>query len=458
MSDPFCSMTTTSGPRKFEKSHLRHETNPVIREKMFKSRVASWGFTKNISKRDALLAREYIVAYRAKHGGSPTEVVLDGRVIPTEKVQKHLRRLKCSGTLASAELESLATSSSTNIRDGLDNSRSSRNTDCFGGHLSSDETGELDTDNSDDVVVTNRKSRGISISDLIEHSLPEHEKLTAEELSTLYVAILQTDFHLRDPKDGNQPQDNLASQNFRTNKRSSHSFSPRLRIFALDDLPEFRDIGFALHQTNIYYEHLADTRNQHSEECWTLSSRQKTQARDFYARYWVSLTSLDGGKWGTAFNLIDRAHDQVGDIIEEDHPHFLTWMCFVVCYPYKISWILDKLQVVVLDFACEMTRLLLGPQNPRSQIQHCLASSNWKKNICLALLKRIVDIFRQETQDSHLEELKLLAKLFDSVDKIDDNNVEEMLAHWASVSHGIAQVIREDQRTQEMKAKRGRRV
>lgn len=412
---------------------------------MLKGRFHRWAIAKYITKKDSLAALERIMAYRREHGFSPDTVVVRGRTLSAEKVVKHLKRH--SDSVRSLGVQSGSEHSSAPINAGREiDEYSPRSQDRFGEPWPGEAPAEIETEGDEEVGVTNRGSRLMSISALVEQS-PSPQQLASEELSTLYVAILQTDYHLRDQEFDEHNEDQSTGRNQQDQWRGS----PRLPAYTFASPPGMRNFEIALHQTNNYYDGLADIQRQKS---WTLSSRQQTQARDFYARYWVGLGLLDNRKYETAFSLFKRADDHIITIVEENHPHFLPWMCFVACYPFQTSHH-HSLQEQTLRFSRDISTTVLTLNHPMPQIQQQIVDSEYRKDICLALLRRVIEIFRHETQDSHLQELQLLAKLFDEVDKIDEGNVEMILAQWAASSLSIAEIIKEDRRKQMEKEEAG---
>ena len=221
-----------------------------------------------------------------------------------------------------------------------------------------------------------------------------------------------------------------------------------------------RDLEFVLHSSNQVYDQFPNARHSPSSEPPQSSARQQGQAKDFYARHWLALHLLsesgDKTTIAAAFILLHQTNDQVAPMLDGNHPHFLPWIAFVVCYPGKFN-VSRVLQYQTLNFTKTISGLRLSRYDPRRQIQQCLASSNMRKSICLVLLRQVISNFRKEIQRSHLDALDLLARLFDNIEAhgdFDAEVVEETLRRCAESSLSIAKVIEADKETARMKAER----
>src|SRR5437016_4896116 len=118
------------------------------------------------------------------------------------------------------------------------------------------------------------------------------DKLTSEELTSLHIAMLQTDFHYRG-------SDNDAAPGFQDEKVQIQSGEPGASTSAkyvpsqsLSGPQELRDLEFVLYNSNEYYGYFPGVRQNSSNDSFMLSSRQQGQAKDFYARHWLAISLL----------------------------------------------------------------------------------------------------------------------------------------------------------------------
>jgi hypothetical protein len=421
---------------------------------MFKKRFSDWNISKYVRQRDLPLISGQIAAYREEHGKSPIAVSVNGRYVDAAKVARSLkrhriRRRKIFGRSDTSTPSVSTTSSSGTTIDPhekiVSQTEAGTRARYPGGGQASNEIYNC----------ASRLSRRIRIHDLLCDYLEPQEDLTAEELTVLHVAILQTDFHCRDSELSHPSSAKRHLMVTSTQGPNCH-FSTAMcgTNFWIPSQPaELQDLAFVLHESNVYYDFVADRRGRSGVASYLCSPTEKTQARDFYARYWLGLSLVAKADakqrekmYKTAFSLFGQACDQIGLALQEDHPHFLPWVCFLVCYPetWKAVGNLERLQNHTLEFTLKMTEVVDPQNHPRWKIQNRIKATAFRRHICLVLLRKIVAVFRQETQDAHLESLQVLAQLFDHIDQHDHFDaivIEETLQRWGMASKDIANII-----------------
>ena len=273
------------------------------------------------------------------------------------------------------------------------------------------------------------------------------DKLTSEELTSLHIAMLQTDFHYRGSDNDAAPgfqDEKVQTQPRKSGTSASAKYVPSQ---SLSGPQELRDLEFVLYNSNEYYGYFPGVRQNSSKDSFMLSSRQQGQAKDFYARHWLAIRLLSKSSTKmkiAAAELLNEIHNQVGPILFENHPHFLPWISFVVCFPGNSPYSIE-LQNATLNLVSAISGIVLGLNDPRWRIQQCLATSKFRRDICLAMLRQVIAIFRQQIQESHLHTLELLARLFDNIealDNFDESAVEKTLQSWAENSLTIAEIIK----------------
>src|SRR5438045_6470141 len=108
-----------------------------------------------------------------------------------------------------------------------------------------------------------------------------------------------------------------------------------------------------------------------------LSSRQQGQAKDFYARHWLAISLLSKSSQMAAWKLLRETSHQVRPILSENHPHFLPWISFVVCFPGNFPCSI-ALQLTTLNFAFGVSNTILSLNDPRKRIPQSLATSKFR--------------------------------------------------------------------------------
>ena len=397
---------------------------------MYTKRLREWNVVKNIVSHDV---QEYLqrsknpIELTSPDGSSSFK--LRGRMVTKRRLLNHMKRRKITHYAESNEAE-VEEDDSTSTRNAL-----SENTDEHHANLN---------EKADEVPY--QDCEGILEKD--EMSID----LTSEQLTSLSIAMLQTDFHYR----GNDEETPSDSQG-EAEKQVSHPLLALSPAQLLAGPPELCDLAFVLHHSNVAYAQIPNTRNSSSPQPFQLAARQQRQAKDIYARHWLAGSLHTKGVFKKSFELLYQNIDQLEPIVREHHPHFLPWIAFVVCYQGAFKAWKDSLYQHLVKYSLRMSEIVLGPCHPNTQILQRLMTSNFCKSICLVLLRQVISNFRRELQSSHMKSLDLLARLFHTVeanDNLDGDLVEETLRRWAEGSLAIADVIREEKRTARMKAER----
>jgi hypothetical protein len=414
---------------------------------MYKRRFAEWGVFKNIREQDVPRLREDIANYRAEHNASPVELHVNGTVVEADRVKRSLIRHE---------------------RRVRKNSNESRTQDVMGGV----EFEVLSGDSSDDSVVAENCSLQLTpfsdttasdaspeeprcpVVSLTRHQTGVVGDLTSAELTGLSIAVLQADYHLGELRLAGRFMG--ADQAFTT---SAFGFQPvpyvSPTVSTVRPSVEMLDLESILYQSNRYYDSISAKRRKLPSGLHQCSGTEVTQARDFYARHWAGLILGAGARSNLplAWKLLDGVWDQTRHVLRDDHPHFLPWICFVICYPR--DWVssyrdADYLQAKTLGFAQWMTESVGGRDDPRFIIQQKLQRSCHQRDLALILLRQIVNRFLSDTQNNYAEELQVLAQLFRHIDQVahlDAAEIEATLASWAGRSLDLAKVIHEESLT-----------
>lgn len=175
-----------------------------------------------------------------------------------------------------------------------------------------------------------------------------------------------------------------------------------------------------LQQSEVYYDFLADRR------CGCLFSEPESASNlDLYAHYWLGMILINKSQVAVGFQLVDEASEQVGTVIHRHNPHFLTWVYFIVCYPGPG---VETVGSRMLRYTEALVQLRSSSNYPRRIIlEHLSSNSDTSKHLALTLLRRTINVFRQKTRDSHLEELQVLSMFFEYINSnedFDDHKIE----------------------------------
>lgn len=394
---------------------------------MFTQRLREWGVFKNIGSQDVLEYLQQMNAATRRSGEAAASVTIRGRVVSRQRFLNHIRRSKIISQASSNETGSqYANLLDFNSQDGNEISTPCQDID--------PETIAED--------LTDMQPAMIETTPTVHNRTGILNELSSEELTSFHIAVLQTDFHYQQdygsttaPHDGQQVRNQLSS------------LCPSM---SLSGPQELEDLRFVLHNSDMSYARYQSTRNI-SPEAPGLCTRQQSQAKDFYARHWLALNLLSDSRPTESqiigMRLMDKTCEQVKPVLVEDHPHFLTWFAFVVCYQNKSESY--TVQNQTLQFTLDVSQIILDQSDPRVQIQQCLWKSEFRESICLILLRHVISIFRQKIQGAHLKAFELLARLFNSIEPyegLDENSIENTLQIWARSSSSIAAVINEDQK------------
>ena len=398
---------------------------------MYTQRLREWNVAKNISSQDV---REYLQQLKhhpadltALDGSS--SIMLRGRMITERKLLNHVKRRKI---LHEAEPDQANVEEEESVR--TRNASSEGKDECHASLL----------DTMDEVPYQDCEK----ILEKDEASI----ELTSEELTSLSIAILQTAFHYRGDDEDTSPEIQRI-----TEKPVPHPLLALSPSQLLAGPPEMCDLAFILHHSNMVYAQFPNTRNPSSTQPFQLVAKQQSQAKDMYARHWLAGRLTPEYAAHKSTDLLIQNIDQLKPMLLEQHPHFVPWIAFVVCYKgFDRAW--DEIVYEnVVGISLQMSKMLLGPRHPNSQILQRLVTSTFRKSICLVLLRQVISNFRRELQSSHMQYLDLLARLFETIEKcknLDGDLVEETLRRWAESSLAIANVVKEEKRTARMKAER----
>lgn len=394
--------------------------------RMFTQRFREWKVFKNIGSQDVV---EYLQqtnrGTRTTRETTPS-VTLRGRTVTKQRLSNHMRRTKIIPKVSSNEADTL----SEDHFEFNDCTRTEASPLCLNKETEVVKGGPMD------VSVDTQELANVITKD---HDMPD--VLTSEDLASLQIAMLQTDFHCQ-MGEGTCPTIRYKG------KVRDPVISPSPSN-SLSGPQELNDLEYVLYNCDRSYARFLPSKHSPASVPLELSSKQQSQAKDFYARHWLALNLLlepRSEAMRVGFGLMNEVCEQVAPILMGNHPHFLTWFAFVVCYSDRTGG--SKVQERTLKFTLEMSRRTIPQNDPRLLIQQCLAESQFRENICLAMLQCIISIFRQQLQASHLQALDLLARLFDHVeaqDDLDGDVVEETLQRWAQSSLSLAAVIKEDQ-------------
>lgn len=283
-------------------------------------------------------------------------------------------------------------------------------------------------------------------TDAVEERVSRPCEQVNQELDAACVATLQTDYHLveidRAPKqDSNSPVDESPLE---------HKIRGYLIVMhRLSDPQELRELHQVVLETDVYYQWMQNERENSVLRPFECSANEEGRARDFYGRYWIGLLHSvgDSPMFGNA--MLEQAFDQVRASIDEHHPHFLTWICFVICYEgcgIQNGPIDSRVANRALTFAYETSKASMEETDPRLNIQKVLNASTRRRDLALSLLRQVVDKFRAETSAADLDTTQRLGQLFDQIEPSNGQQIEEILQGWANNSRGLAQVIHAERR------------
>ena len=394
---------------------------------MYTQHLREWNVAKNITSQDVL---EYLQGL--KHPADLTfpdgssSIMIRGRMIAKQKLLKHIRRCNALHKTEPKEADFVEENAP----------RTSK--------ASSEDKDEYHTTHSkitDEVPYQDCESTPVTDELSIN--------LTSEELNSLSIAMLQTDFHYQQ-----NDEDTSLDIEGTTKKQFRHPLLAHSPSQLLAGPPELCDLAFILNHSNVAYAQFPDTKCLSSAEPFRLAARQQRQAKDMYARHWLAVELFPKGVHKETSRLLVQNWAQM-PLMLEDHPHFLPWIAFVVCYTGSSGC--QTMSNMGFRRCILLSTEILPENDPRRQILERLMASKFRRSICLVLLRQVISIFRRELQSSHMQSMELLARLFDTIEKcesFDGNVVEETLRRWAEGSLAIADVIREEKRTARMKAER----
>lgn len=282
-----------------------------------------------------------------------------------------------------------------------------------------------------------------SIGD-IEERVSSIQRPAVEELSAACVATLQTDYHLTETESvSKQPATSAVNTSPLDHKIRGYL----IVMHRLRDPQELRELHQVVQETDIYYQWMQSERKNSVLRPFECSANEEGRARDFYGRYWLGLLLSVGDSVMLGHAMLDQAFDQVRASIDEHHPHFLTWVCFVICYEglgIQAGPTDSSVASRALKFAYETSKGSMEDTDPRLNIQKVLNASTRRRDLALSLLRQVVDKFRADTKDEYLEPIQLLGQLFDHVDDSNGQQIEQTLQRWAKVSQSLAQLIHTD--------------
>jgi hypothetical protein len=228
---------------------------------MYTKRLREWNVVKNIVSHDV---QEYLqrsknpIELTSPDGSS--SIKLRGRMVTKRKLLNHMKRRKIIHVVKPDEADVKEEDSA--------NTRSASGDDTEENHVNLPE-------NVDEVPYQDCER----IPKKDEMSID----LTSKELTSLSVAMLQTDFHYR----GNS-EDTSPDFRGKPKRQVLHPLIALSRAQLLAGPPELRDLAFILHHSNVAYAQFPNTRNPSSPQPFQMAARQQSQAKDMYARQWVA--------------------------------------------------------------------------------------------------------------------------------------------------------------------------
>ena len=394
---------------------------------MYKTRLKDWDVYKVVRQQDVAALSEQMDKHRATYNASPTLVEVNGRFVPKDRILRSLRRHR----IRQQSKQGNTKSSTPDQFDPFTASRSHTN-------FNSPDTGCSYEDQlyGDSSLMTSASSRHHSeivtlpsgsseSSDLVSTQTADGDGAMIRVLTALHVVMLQTDYH---------------SQDLRLRRDFNEAIPDpwRNNLQFSGDLGDLDNIFVNFKQ---YHYRLQHERNRTVAGSYQCSPAEVAQAKNFYAQSWLSKKLLIARQWEVAFRLMRATTSQMHCILARNHPHFLPWMCFVICGLLDYPDVANSL----FDFAGESSRLICGPCDERSVICDILQKSNCRRHLALRLLSWIIDDFRQRCGSKDMEQMELLAQLFDHVlnqqDQLRAQDVEPVLQQWASASLSIAEVV-----------------
>jgi hypothetical protein len=431
---------------------------------MFKRRFADWDLHKVIRVQDVVGLEEEIAQHRALNNCTPPMIKVNGRFVETKKAQRSIRRHHNRSRKGSNES---SPSSGLSIPDTL-----SDFTDDAMIHVRSDSIDEAmidapsldDVDSGSDCVLQlssdtdataddqdrEAESKRCPVVNLKRGESGVLLNLSLQELDSPGVVILQLAHHLGDLQV--RTTVNGLPQAFTA---SSVGLVPSTSPYLINITQnrDILDLESILYQASKYLESIDAKRRASLMAADKCSNQEAIQARDFYTRYWLGLilgASKSHRDKALAWSLYDDVFAQTAQVLKEDHPHFLAWICFVICYPPQWEHNIHEaryLQQKTLGFSQWMTQSVGGRKDPRFIIQDRLRRSCHHREIALVLLRYIVDTFTKTTQGQNVQDLQLLAQLFNNINQIrqmTEEEIEGILQTWAKTSLAIAEVIHKD--------------
>ena len=389
---------------------------------MYKTRFKDWGVYKVVRQQDVAGLSEQMDTYRATNNASPTFVEVNGRFVPKDKVLRSLRR-------HSVRQQSREGDSKSSTPAQVDTDTGSRSHPTFnypdpGPSCLGLEPDEFRAESSPCGMATFPSGSSES-SDLVSTPSSDGDSAMIRVLTALHIVMLQTDCH---------------SQDLRLRRDFNEAFPDpwRNNLQFSGDLGDLDNILVNFKQYHYRLQYERDRTVAGSYQC---SPGEVAQAKSFYAQSWLSGKLLIVGQYEVAFQLINATKSQTRYILARNHPHFLPWMCFVICSLLDYPGVANSL----FDFAGRSSRKVCGPCDERRVIWGILQKSNCRRHLALRLLSWIIDDFRQRCGSKDMEQMELLAQLFDHVlnqqDLLRAQDVEPVLQQWASASLSIAEVV-----------------
>jgi hypothetical protein len=279
---------------------------------------------------------------------------------------------------------------------------------------------------------------------------------TPSELKVVELALLQTDYFYHDHLSVQDSGTADSEAFFNLGKRQiSQSTSP-WRLYQPRSPEQLRDLEQVLHQNDIYFHSLKKTHSRDRSistgkitptSVDALSKRfDRPDPTDVYNQYWLAMNFLRRRNYDAGSLLLHKIPTKIRSALKDAHPHFLSWTSFTICYQ-RIYPDFAEISKACVSYTLKLIDRRYGVSHPFAIIGSTLRRSDFKVEICEALLKQTIDVFRCRLSVANNTSVAILAKLYDLLSNAEeyDEQVAEAMKQWARCSQDVARQVHEEE-------------
>lgn len=161
---------------------------------------------------------------------------------------------------------------------------------------------------------------------------------------------------------------------------------------------------------------------------------------DLYNKCWLGLNFARRGFPIESRTALRDADDMLKVFMGGNHPHFLSWIAYMVCYSCDYMVPKDPLLLYTPHLLQLMPSRLL-------HVLEILHSEKLNLLVCETIVRTTIETFRYKLSCVNKLSLQQLTKLYDLLETVTEYNdvVRETMRRWAACAQQVAAQVHQDE-------------